>query len=62
MSEVDEARAERERDIEVLRACECLFPLKVMMNASGHAGDCPAHALWRARQWRVPEPGLAQNR
>lgn len=45
----EEAAAERERRLElytqVSEACTCTWPLDVRRNRSGHASDCPAHAI-----------------
>lgn len=38
----------RRRDLaKILRVCACAWPLEIIRNGSGHADDCPAHALWK---------------
>lgn len=48
-----EAAQERSRRLKALRdvvkMCDCTWPLDVMRNGDGHADDCPAHVLLSSR-------------
>lgn len=43
------AKKMRDEEIELLAACTCEYPINRYRNGSGHAADCPTHALWSAR-------------
>lgn len=49
----ERARAERQRRLEKLaeavEACDCLWPLQVYRNGSGHDPACPAYRPFGAR-------------
>ena len=48
--ELAKAKRARERRLASitakLQACNCMFPIRVLRNGSGHSDDCPAHALY----------------
>lgn len=41
-----EAMNRRKAMVRQLKACTCLYPVKVYRNGSGHADDCPAHKIF----------------
>lgn len=47
------AAQERKRRLKALRdvvkVCECTWPLDVMRNRTGHADECPAHVRLASR-------------
>ena len=47
LAKLREAAEQRRQEIALLQACQCLWPIHTMRNGSGHADDCPAHALWK---------------
>lgn len=47
-AELAKARAARGRQIEILHACQCMYPLITNRNGSGHAATCPGHLLWQS--------------
>lgn len=48
-----EAKKLRREIAKAIRACTCAYPLVKFRNGSGHADDCPAHALWKENRGYV---------
>lgn len=49
-TELERAKAVRAERIEILEACMCAWPLRVLRNKHGHATTCPAAGLIMARR------------
>lgn len=45
-----EAKARRDREIAVLQACTCGFPVRRSRHFHGHADDCPGAVVWKMQR------------